>query len=60
MLADYYTALLLINCPPLLKAGPGMDPGFSGERVRINFPKKSTVLVHAPPGKILTSRSSEW
>ena len=55
MLADYYTALLLINCPPLLKAGPGMDPGFSGERVRINFPKKSTVLGGSrcmlPPGK---------
>ena len=25
-------------------AGPGTDPGFSGERVRINFPQKSTIL----------------
>ena len=44
MWADYYTALHLINCPPLLKAGPGTDPGFSVEMVRINVHQKSTIL----------------
>ena len=61
--ADYHTALLLITCPHFWRQGLGWIQDLV-ERGEDKFSQKEycprRFKGHASPGKILTSRSSEW